>query len=272
VPGIAAVKLFPDLERPDHAYLMLVKTLIPTGLKGLVLAGLAAALMSTVSTVLNSTATLLTIDVYKKVLRPQASDREQVVFGMVTGVVVLVVSIFVAFLFIERRETLFQVVQRIFFYIAPPFAVVFLLGLVWRRANAVAAVTTIVSGFFFLYLLQNGIRLRIPNVVDINIYPPLWDAIPWLKPYKRPYYHSALLTWIFCMIVMVVTSLLTAPPPREQVERVIWNRGYLSLPPEERERYSGWKDFRIWWLVFIVTVWAIYGFFLWFDLSRVNGM
>ena len=89
VPGIAAVKLFPDLEQPDQAYLMLVKTLIPTGLKGLILAGMAAALMSTVSTVLNSTSTLLTMDLYKKVLRPAASDREQVVFGMVSGVVVL---------------------------------------------------------------------------------------------------------------------------------------------------------------------------------------
>ncbi len=97
VPGIAAVKLFPTLERSDHAYLMLVKTLIPTGLKGLILAGMAAALMSTVSTVLNSTSTLLTIDIYKKLLRPNASDREQVVFGMATGVAVLILSIYIAF-------------------------------------------------------------------------------------------------------------------------------------------------------------------------------
>src|SRR4029079_3185272 len=95
LPGIAAVKLFPHLERPDHAYLMLVKTLIPTGLKGLVLAGMAAALMSTVSSVLNSTSTMLTIDIYKK-LKPAATDREQVIVGMVTGVVVLILSVFIA--------------------------------------------------------------------------------------------------------------------------------------------------------------------------------
>ena len=261
VPGIAAVKLFPNLEKPDHAYLMLVKTLIPTGLKGLVLAGMAAALMSTVSSVLNSTSTLLTMDLYKKVLRPGASDREQVVFGMVSGVVVLIASIFIAFLYIERPETLFQLVQRILFYIAPPFAVVFLLGLLWRRANATAAVVTIISGFLFLLLLQKGIP-------PVHV-PPLWDAIEWLTPYKRAYYHSALVTWIFCMIVMIVTSLLTTPPPKEQVDRVIWNRSYLNLPPDERLRYSGWKDFRIWWLLFIALVLSIYGFFLWFDLSRV---
>jgi SSS family solute:Na+ symporter len=264
VPGIAAVKMFPDLEKPDHAYLALVKTLIPTGLKGLVLAGMAAALMSTVSTVLNSTSTLLTMDLYKK-LRPAASERQQVVFGMTSGVVVLVASVFIAFLYIESPETLFQLVQRIFFYIAPPFAVVFLMGLLWRRANGTAAVATIVSGFLFLLLLQKGIRLPFTGTV---IMPPLWDAISWLTPYKRPYYHSALATWVVSMIVMIVTSLATAPPPREQVERIIWNRSYLNLPPEERSRYRGWKDFRLWWFLFIATVLAIYGFFLWLDLSR----
>jgi SSS family solute:Na+ symporter len=264
VPGIAAVKLFPNLEKPDHAYLMLVKTLIPTGLKGLVLAGMAAALMSTVSTVLNSTSTLLTMDLYKK-LRPAASDREQVVFGMASGVVVLIASIFIAFLYIEQSDTLFQLVQRIFFYIAPPFAVVFLLGLLWRRASATAAVATIVSGFLFLLLLQKGVSVPFSETVLV---PPLWDAIGWLTPYKRPYYHSALLTWVFSMIVMIGVSLLTAPPPREQVERVIWNRSFLSLPPDEQKRYGGWKDFRLWWLLFVLTVLAIYGFFLWFDLSR----
>lgn len=259
LPGIAAVKLFPHLEKPDQAYLMLVKTLIPTGLKGLVLAGMAAALMATVSTVLNSTSTLLTIDLYKK-LRPEANDREQVFVGMATGVLVLIVSVCIAFLYIERPDSLFVLVQRIFFYVAPPFAVVFLLGLLWRRANATAAIATIISGFMFLLLLQKGIPL-------VHV-PPLWDAITWLTPYKQAYQHSALITWIFCMIVMITTSLLTTPPPKEQVDRIIWNRSYLTLPPDERERYGGWKDFRIWWLAFIAAVLTIYGFFLWFDLSR----
>jgi SSS family solute:Na+ symporter len=260
VPGIAAVKLFPDLQKPDHAYLLMVKSLIPTGLKGLILAGMAAALMSTVSTVLNSTSALLTIDIYKNVLRPKATDREQVVFGMVTGVIVLIASIFIAFSFIENPEALFRQVQRIFFYIAPPFAVVFLLGFVWRRATAAAAVITIISGSLFLYLLQRGIPLLGT--------PPIWDAVPWLTPYKRAYQHSALITWIFSMGVMVVASLLTSPPPREQVDRIIWNRSFLNLPPNERIHYRGWKNFILWWAIFVFTVLAIYGFFLWFSLAR----
>jgi SSS family solute:Na+ symporter len=267
IPGIAAIKLFPHLERPDHAYLMLVKSLVPTGLKGLVLAGMAAALMSTVSAVLNSTSTLLTIDLYKK-FRPHASDREQVIFGMATGVVVLVVSIFISFLYIESPETLFRLVQRIFFYIAPPFAVVFTLGLIWRRATAAAAVATIISGFVFLLLLEKGIGFPLPNGSEVRLVSPLWDAIAWITPYKRAYQHSALLTWIFSMVVMITVSLATPIKTTPQSQSILWNRSYLLLPGDLQRRYSGWKDFRLWWLVFILAVLAIYGFFLWFDLSR----
>lgn len=273
IPGIAAYDVLPKFRIPgrqDQAYLLLVQNLIPTGLRGLVLAGMAAALMSTVSTVLNSTSTLLTMDLYKKVIRPKASDREQVVFGMVSGVVVLVASIFIAFSYIHSGQALFRLVQQVFFYISPPFAVVFLLGLLWRRATSTAAVATIISGFFFLFLLEKGIRFQIPNVFSVDILPPLWDAITWLTPYKRAYQHSALLSWTFCMVVMIATSLLTTPPPREKVDPIIWNRSYLNLPPDESERYRGWKDFRLWWLLFVAVILCIYGFFLWFDLSSGN--
>ncbi len=255
VPGIAACKLFPDLEatrRQDQAYLLLVQTLIPTGLKGLVLAGMAAALMSTVSMVLNSTSTLLTIDLYKKLCRPQASDREQVVFGMVAGVLVLIISIFVAFLYIESPEALFRLVQRIFFWIAPPFAVVFLLGLLWRRASGTAAVATIVSGFVF--------RMIVEWLV--------WPRLPGLRVYQAAYQHGALITWVFCMVVMISASLLTCPPVPEQTEGTIWNRSFLNLPPDVRQSYRGTKNFILWWILFITIVLAIYGFFLWFQLSR----
>jgi SSS family solute:Na+ symporter len=256
IPGIAAYKLFPELEatgRQDQAYLLLVQTLIPTGLKGLVLAGMAAALMSTVSTVLNSTSTLLTIDIYKKLVRPESGDREQVVFGMAAGVVVLIISIFIAFLYIESPEALFRLVQRIFFWIAPPFTVIFLLGLLWRRANGTAAVVTIVSGFAF--------RIIVEWVI--------WPKLPRLREYQAAYQHGALVTWVFCMIVMVVVSLLTRPPALEQTQGIIWNRSYLHLPPELRMRYRGWKNYILWWLLFVAIVLSIYGFFLWFDLSRV---
>src|SRR5438132_1401732 len=97
LPGLLAFKLFPHLDRPDHAYLVLVKTLVPTGLKGLILAALAGALMSTLSTVLNSAATLVTLDLCKKIWRREMTERQQVRFGRWSGAVLLAASVGIAF-------------------------------------------------------------------------------------------------------------------------------------------------------------------------------
>jgi SSS family solute:Na+ symporter len=251
IPGIAAYKLYPHLK-PDLAYLQLVTDLIPVGLTGIILAGMAAALMSTVSAVLNSTSTLLTIDLYKRLWRPDATPRQEVVFGQVSGVFVLLASVLISFLFVESREELFRLVQRIFFYIAPPFAVVFTFGLLWRRANGTAAVVTIVVGFLFRAVLE---LVLFPNI----------EA---LRPYQQAYQNGALINWAFCMVLMIVVSLLTTPPPPEKTDGIIWNRSFLQLPPEERERYRGWKDFRIWWALFVVIILAIYAWFAWWQFGR----
>jgi SSS family solute:Na+ symporter len=70
------------------------------------------------------------------------------------------------------------------------------------------------------------------------------------------------------MAVMIVTSLVTAPPPAEKVDGIIWNRSYLSLPADEQQRYGGWRDFRLWWVLFVGSVLSIYGFFVWFEFVR----
>jgi solute:Na+ symporter, SSS family len=163
-----------------------------------------------------------------------------------------VVGALIAFAFAANPDTpLFIQVQNIFFYIAPPFAVIFTLGILWRRANATAAVTTIVAGFVFTWLLDTW----------------LFPGIAWLAPYNT-YLHRALLAWIFSMAVMTVVSLLTAPPAPEKTEGIIWSRKYASLPADVAARYRGWKDFRIWWLLFVVIVLSIYAFFLWFRIRN----
>jgi len=247
VPGIIALKMFPNLPRPDQAYLLLVKELIPTGLKGLLLAGMAAALMGHVATVLNSAATVVTIDLYKRLTRREVTDAQQVRFGRWSGAVVLLASIWVAISFTgNTARPLFEKIQTVFFFIAPPFAVIFTLGILWRRASAAAAVATILSGFVFSWVLTQFELLGRFNT----------------------YNHRALAAWIFCMTVMVLTSLLTAPPPKEKIQGIIWNKSYLSLPADEQRKYRGLKDWRLWWLLFVGTVLSIYGFFLWYRLQH----
>jgi len=246
VPGIIAFKMFPNLPHPDQAYLALVKELIPTGLKGLLLAGMAAALMSHVSAVLNSSSTIITIDLYKKLMRREVTEHQQVRFGRWSGAVVLLASIWIAVSFTGSATTLFEKIQTVFFFIAPPFAVIFTLGVLWKRANSKAAMATIAAGFLFSWAL---FRFK------------------WLGPYNT-FNHRALCAWLFCMVIMVGVSCLTAPPPQENVAGILWNKSYLSLPPEEAQRYRGFKDWRIWWAIFVGIVLSIYGFFLWFRLQH----
>jgi SSS family solute:Na+ symporter len=246
VPGIVAFALHPDLPRGDAAYLTLVQTLIPTGLRGLILAAMAAALMSNLSSVLNSASTLVTIDFYKKFVRPDAGERQQVRFGQVSGTLILVLGIVIALYYATQKDPLFVQVQRVFFFIAPPFAVIFTLGLLWWRANATGALATIFLGF--------------PFSAFLTLYA--FPHFAFLRPYNT-YQHPALVAWVFCMAVMVLTSLATAPPPAKTAG-IIWSVRYAALPPEQSARYAGLKDWRLWWLLFVGTVLAIYGFFLWF--------
>jgi SSS family solute:Na+ symporter len=246
VPGIIAFKMFPNLPHPDQAYLALVKELIPTGLKGLLLAGMAAALMSHVSAVLNSSSTIITIDLYKKLMGREVTEHQQVRFGRWSGAVVLLASIWIAVSFTGSATTLFEKIQTVFFFIAPPFAVIFTLGVLWKRANSKAAMATIAAGFLFSWAL---FRFK------------------WLGPYNT-FNHRALCAWLFCMVIMVGVSCLTAPPPQENLAGILWNKSYLSLPPDEAQRYRGFKDWRIWWAIFVGIVLSIYGFFLWFRLQH----
>ncbi|HWB84683.1 MAG TPA: sodium/solute symporter [Bryobacteraceae bacterium] len=250
VPGIIAFELFPHMKQPDQSYILLVESLVPHGLRGLILAAIAAALMSHLSAMINSTSTILSIDLYKRVFRPSASDRALVVFGQWSGAVVMALAILIAFWFSTTNSSLFVLIQEGFAYIAPPFAVIFTTGLLWRRANGTAALTTLATGFPFTLFLQFCLF-----------------RLPALAPYAN-YLHRALISWVFCMIVMIATSLATAPPPPEKTKGMIWSPRYAPLPREEQKRYGGWKDLRLWWLIFIGVVLAIYGFFLWFRFQH----
>lgn len=255
VPGILALKMFPNLPHPDQAYLILVRELIPTGLKGLLLAGMAAALMGHVATVLNSASTIITLDLYKRLSRREVTEKQQVRVGRWSGVAVLAASIWIAIIFTQQPDTtLFEKIQTVLFFIAPPFAVVFTLGILWRRANGTAAVVTMVFGFLCSWALMRnwGTETNERHLLD---------------PFNT-FNHRALVTWMFCMAVMIFTSLLTAPPPREKTEGIIWNKSYLTLPPDVQMKYTGLKDWRIWWALFVGIVLAIYAFFLWYRLQH----
>jgi len=251
LPGIIAFRLYPNMARPDHSYIVLVKDLVPQGLRGLILAAIAAALMSHLSSMINSTSTILTMDLYKRLWKPNALERQLVIFGQWSGAVVMALGILIALYFSTTSRSLFVLIQEGFAYIAPPFAVIFTLGLLWRRANGTAALTTICAGFSFTVLLQ--------------FY--LFQHVSFLVPYAN-YLHRAVISWAFCMVMMISVSLLTAAPPEEKTAGIIWSARYAALPAAEQAHYSGWKDLRLWWFLFVASVLSIYGFFLWFRFQH----
>src|SRR5881394_511075 len=148
LPGIIAYALFRDqlAGKPDYAYPTLVLNLLPTGLVGLVMAALLAAVMGAMSSVFNSASTLVTLDFYKK-LRPQASERQLVNFGRIaTGFMVLLGLLWVPFIHLISSQ-LYIYLQSVQAYISPPIAACFILGILWPRLNAQGAISSLLTGF-----------------------------------------------------------------------------------------------------------------------------
>ncbi len=210
VPGVVAYCLAQrgdiELDSPDKALPTLVMALLPAGLRGLVAAGLLAALMSSLSSVFNSCSTLITLDIYKK-LRPQASERQLVVVGQLATVVLVLFGLaWIPALLSLSDGVLYQSLQSIQAYISPPIAAVFLLGLFWKRLNAAGAMASLITGF----VLGMG-RL----VLEVSFKDSLSGL---LHAYVTiNFLNLAAILFLICSAVLVVVSLMTKAPPPERV-------------------------------------------------------
>ena len=147
LPGVFAYVLFRDLieANPDSTLVVLILELLPPGVRGLVLAGLLAALMSTVAGALNSTSTLVSIDIVKR-LWPATADRRLVRIGQATTVAVMVLAVAWSTQG-DRFGGIFAGINQMIAVLAPPISAVFLLGVLWRRGTAQASLATLVAGF-----------------------------------------------------------------------------------------------------------------------------
>jgi solute:Na+ symporter, SSS family len=219
LPGIIALALFRDLFKfgpdgqvlnGDIAYPTLIINLLPTGLVGLVLAALLAAVMGAMSSVFNSASTLVTLDFYKKI-KPNANEANLVNFGRIaTGFMVLLGLLWVPFIHLISSQ-LYIYLQSVQAYISPPIAACFVLGILWTRLNAGGAITSLLTGFvlgavrFVLELadrgegghfFENGL---VRWIVDMN------------------FLHYAIFMFIVCSMVLIVVSLMGAAPERKKL-------------------------------------------------------
>lgn len=159
----------------DQVFATMVMSLLPAGLRGLVVAGLLAALMSSLSSLFNSCASLFTIDIYEK-LRPNQSEKHLVTVGrIVTALIVLLGMAWIPVMYKVAGGGLYQYLQSVQGYLAPPITAVFLLGLFWKRINAQGALWGLITGFV-LGMLKLTIQANYGTLDTTKAAGPAWLA------------------------------------------------------------------------------------------------
>jgi SSS family solute:Na+ symporter len=208
LPGIIAAALYSELkgEAANAAYPVLVQRLLPAGLKGLVLAGMLAALMSSLASAFNSCSTLLTWDVYRK-WRPQATEARLVAVGRVTAVILVVLGLLWIPFMKYVSSQLYIYLQSVQAYIAPPIAACFLLGLFFRRLNGAGAIASLWTGLV-LGLLR--LILELVNGVSKTGLP---DGTVWSWMAEINFLHFAVLLFVVSTVVLAGVSALTPAQP-----------------------------------------------------------
>jgi SSS family solute:Na+ symporter len=211
LPGVVAMALFPEVRSDaDSAYPTLVTHLLPAGIKGLVLAGMLAALMASLASAFNACSTLLTWDVYRKV-RPQSTEQQLVRVGRISaGVMVFLGLLWIPFMkYISSQIYIY--LQSVQAYIAPPIAACFLLGLFYKRLNGTGAMASLITGLV-LGLLR--LILELANKASAGLEAgTLWHWIATIN-----FLHYAVLLFVICTAVLFGVSMMTPPPPREKTD------------------------------------------------------
>lgn len=156
LPGVAASVLIPGLSPSDRAYPEMMKAILPHGLLGIVFAGLVAAVCANLATKTNSISTLFTMDIYKQIINPKASEGHLVNVGRISSVVAVIIALLVAEPLIGKSDQAFQLIQDFTSYFTPGIVLMFLMGFFWKKANATSALVAGV-GSIALSLLANFI-------------------------------------------------------------------------------------------------------------------
>jgi solute:Na+ symporter, SSS family len=219
LPGIIAVALYRDMFKVgadgqvlngDIAYPTMIINLLPSGLVGLMIAALLAALMGAMSSVFNSASTLVTLDFYKKI-KPDASEHQLVTFGRaMTGVMVVLGLLWVPFIHLISSQ-LYIYLQSVQAYISPPITSCFILGILWTRLNASGAISSLLTGFAL------GAVRFVFEIMDRAHGGHYFNnaGIRWLVDIN--FLHYAILMFVICSAVLVAVSLMSEAPPRQKL-------------------------------------------------------
>jgi SSS family solute:Na+ symporter len=221
-------------DEAQRAFPLLIGAVLPEGVRGVVVAGLLAALMSSLAGVFNASSTLFTMDFYSK-LHPSASQQQLVWIGRVaTAVMVLIGLAWIPV--IQGAEGLYAYLQGVQAYLAPPIFVVFFLGVFWKRLNGPGCMAALIIGF-----LMGLLRLVVDTPVALKLqgFENGWTegSFPWIVNQIYFQYYS-LLIFLVSIAAMVIISYVTPAPSEEKLRGLTF--GTLT-EEHRRESRASWS-------------------------------
>ena len=230
LPGVIAYVLFKDVigTNSNQTLPVLICELIQTGLKGLISAGLLAALMSTIAAALNSSATLVAVDIVKRI-RPETSDENQVKIGRIAAIGIMILAMFWSTQG-GRYSSIFEAINAIAADLAPPVTTVFIFGVFWKRGTKQASLATLVFGFT---LGAIAFAIDLPLFGNEKIITTGWGI---------PFMMQAWWLFVICSVLFVVVSLMTPKPALQNIEGLTWDNPIHVIT---KGKISGISDPRI---------------------------
>jgi len=257
IPGLIAAALASsgkiELTQSDQAFPTLVKNLLPVGLRGLIAGGLLAALMSSLASVFNSCSTLFTMDIYRK-FKPHSEGKKLVLVGRIATAVVVILGILWIPLMKNISGTLYQYLQSVQSYIAPPIAAVFLLGIFYKRINAYGALSALIGGFIIglmrIYLEINKQSLSgfLYAFADVN------------------FLYFCIMLFVFSIVLMTVVSLLTRKPSEEQLNGLTYS---TTVAADRAVSRASWTTMDL--VLSLIVVVFIIAVFIYFSPLGIAG-
>jgi SSS family solute:Na+ symporter len=246
IPGIIALtlKMRGELhwDSPDEAFPVLMSNLLPSGLRGLVAAGLLAALMSSLASVFNSCSTLFTVDIYKK-LRPNAPEKKLVRTGQIATVIVVIIGIIWIPIMANISGVLYEYLQSVQSYIAPPITAVFLLGIFYKRINSQGAFATLIMGIV-VATLRITLELIKGNLDPNGFLFYLGDM---------NFLTFGAWFFLFCIIFIVVVSLATPAPSKEKIVNLTFGTITEEEKLKNKNSYN-WVDISISIVIVLIVI------------------
>ena len=225
--------LLPD--RQDQAFPYALATFAPSGVRGVILAGFFAAVMSTVSALANSVATIFSLDVYRRFWRANAGDAELITAGRIAAGAALVLAALTAPT--VARIGLFKYFQTGVTYMATPFISVILVGMFWRRTNYTGAIAGLGGGLLIQIVLA---------------------LLMWVCGSKLHWLYVGAIAQALTLLLIILVSLWTTPPAPEQVQPFLWRPAWLRAYDETAAPRPWWQQVKLWFAAYALAWCYIY--------------